>query len=165
MWSPNYLLNCLYHFIYISRLNNKYISEVLNKFSKFYSALLMLSKDYYKNFMSFYQVEHPMQKWQGSKAWNSINGKPYWKVSSNRFPIFLSIHMVLGLPPTNFMNFGLIINLWKFMQGLTSHKRKIYNYNSTHALVLKFLPEFIYDKNSLPQKFHNFWSTGTLDIK
>ena len=42
------------------------------------------------------------------------------------------------------------------MQGLTSHKRKIYNYNSTHALVFKFLPEFIYAKTSLPQKFHNF---------
>ena len=51
------------------------------------------------------------------------------------------------------------------MQGLTIHKRKIYNYKSTHALILKFLPEFIYDKNSLPQKFYNFWSTGTLDIK
>ena len=51
------------------------------------------------------------------------------------------------------------------MQGLTIHKRKIYNYKSTHALVLKFLPEFIYAKTSLPQKFHNFWSTGTLDIK
>ena len=50
------------------------------------------------------------------------------------------------------------------MQGLTIHKRKIYNYKSTHALILKFLPEFIYDKNSLPQKFHNFWSTRTLDI-
>ena len=134
------------------------------KFLKIYSALLMLSKDYYKNFMSFYQVEHPMQKWQGSKAWNSINGKPYWKVSSNRFHIFLSIHMVLGLPPINFMNFGLILNLWKFMQGLTSRKRKIYNYKSTHALVLKFLPELIYAKTHLPQKFYNFWSTGTLDI-
>ena len=51
------------------------------------------------------------------------------------------------------------------MQGLTIHQRKIYIYKSTNALVLKFLPEFIYDKNSLPQKFHNFWSTGTLDIK
>ena len=51
------------------------------------------------------------------------------------------------------------------MQGLTSHKRKIYNYNSTHALVFKFLPKLIYAKTSLPQKFHNFWSTGTLDIK
>ena len=51
------------------------------------------------------------------------------------------------------------------MQGLTIHKRKIYNYKSTHALILKFLPEFIYDKNSLPQKFQNFWSTGTLEIK
>ena len=72
--------------------------------------------------------------------------------------------MVLGLPLTNFMNFGLIINLSKFMQGLTSRKRKIYNYKSTHALVLKFLPELIYAKTNLPQKFHNFWSTGTLDI-
>ena len=138
---------------------------MLNKFSKIYSALLMLSKDYYKNFMSFYQVQHPIQKWQGSKAWNSINGKSYWKVSSNRFSIFLNIHMVLVLPPTNFMNFGLILNLWKFMQGLTSHKRKIYNFKSTHALVLKFLPEFTHAKISSPQKFHNFWSTGTLDIK
>ena len=51
------------------------------------------------------------------------------------------------------------------MQGWTSHKGKTYNYNYAHALVLKFLLEFIYDKNSLPQKFHNFWSTGTLDIK
>ena len=42
------------------------------------------------------------------------------------------------------------------MQGLTIHKRKIYNYKSTHALVLKFLPELIYAKTSLPQKFHNF---------
>ena len=39
------------------------------------------------------------------------------------------------------------------MQGFTSHKRKIYNYKSTHALVLKFLPEFIYAKTSLPQNF------------
>ena len=51
------------------------------------------------------------------------------------------------------------------MQGLTIYKRKIYNYRSTHALVFKFLSKLIYDKNSLPQKFHNFWSTGTLDIK
>ena len=51
------------------------------------------------------------------------------------------------------------------MQGLPIHKIKIYNYKSTHALVFKFLPEFIYAKTSLPQKFHNFWSTGTLDIK
>ena len=51
------------------------------------------------------------------------------------------------------------------MQGLTIHKRKLYNYKYTHALVLKFLPEFIYDKNSLQQKFHNFWSIGTLDTK
>ena len=51
------------------------------------------------------------------------------------------------------------------MQGLTIHKRKIYNYRSTHALVLKFLPEFIYANTSLPQKFHKFWTTGTLDIK
>ena len=51
------------------------------------------------------------------------------------------------------------------MQGLTIHKRKIYNYKSTHALILKFLPELIHDKNILSQKFHNFWSTGTLDIK
>ena len=138
---------------------------MLHKFSKIYRALLMLSKDYCKNFMSFYQVEHPMQKWQGSKAWNSKNGKSYWKVSSNRFYIFLSIHMVLVSPPTNFMNFGLILNLWKFMQGLTSHKRKIYNSKSTHALVPKFLPGLTYAKISSPQKFHNFWSTGTLDIK
>ena len=51
------------------------------------------------------------------------------------------------------------------MQGLTIHKRKIYNYKSTHALVPKFLPELIYANISLPQKFHNFWSTRTLDIK
>jgi len=51
------------------------------------------------------------------------------------------------------------------MQGLTIHKRKIYNSKSTHALVLKFLPEFTYANTSLPQKFHNFWSKGTLDIK
>ena len=51
------------------------------------------------------------------------------------------------------------------MQGLTIHKRKINNYNSTHALAFKFLPKLIYAKTSLPQKFHNFWSTGTLDIK
>ena len=51
------------------------------------------------------------------------------------------------------------------MQGLTIHKRKIYNYKSTHALVPKFLPELIYAKISLPQKFHNFWSTETLDMK
>ena len=42
------------------------------------------------------------------------------------------------------------------MQGSTIHKRKIYNYKFTHALILKFLLEFIHDKNSLPQKFHNF---------
>ena len=51
------------------------------------------------------------------------------------------------------------------MQGLTIHKRKIYNYKSTHALVPKFLLELISAKNSSPQKFHNFWITGTLDIK
>ena len=51
------------------------------------------------------------------------------------------------------------------MQGLTIHKRKIYNYKSTHALALKFVPEFIYANIRLPQKFHKFWSTGTLDIK
>ena len=51
------------------------------------------------------------------------------------------------------------------MQGLTIHKRKIYNYKSTHALVLKFLPDRKHAKTSLPQKFHKFWSTGTLDIK
>ena len=73
--------------------------------------------------------------------------------------------MVLGLPPTNFMNFRFIINLLKFIQGFTIYKIKIYNYRSTHALILKFLPEFLHDKNSLPQKFQNFWSTGTLDIK
>ena len=39
------------------------------------------------------------------------------------------------------------------------------NYKSMHALILKFLPELIHVKNRLPQKFHNFWSTGTLDIK
>ena len=51
------------------------------------------------------------------------------------------------------------------MQGLTIYKRKIYNYRYTHTLVLKFLSKLMYDQNSLPQKFHNFWSTGTLDIK
>ena len=51
------------------------------------------------------------------------------------------------------------------MQGLPIHKIKIYNYKSTPALVLKFLPKLIYAKTSLPQKFQNFWSTGTLDIK
>ena len=51
------------------------------------------------------------------------------------------------------------------MQGSPNYKREIHNYKSIHALILKFLPEFIYDKNSLPQNFHNFWSTGTLDIK
>ena len=51
------------------------------------------------------------------------------------------------------------------MQGLTIHKRKIYNSKSTHALVPKFLPELTYAKISSPQKFHNFWSTETLDIK
>ena len=51
------------------------------------------------------------------------------------------------------------------MQGLTIHKRKIYNSKSTHALVLKFLPELVSTRTSLPQKFHKFWSKGTLDIK
>ena len=51
------------------------------------------------------------------------------------------------------------------MQGLTIHKIKIYNYKSTNSLVPKFLPELIFAKISLPKKFHNFWSTGTLDIK
>ena len=46
----------------IRSLNNKHIPDVLHKFLKIYSALLMLSKDYYKNFMSFYQVEHSIQK-------------------------------------------------------------------------------------------------------
>ena len=63
------------------------------------------------------------------------------------------------------MNFGFLNNLKKIMQGLTIHKRKIDNYKSTHALIFKFLPELIYANTSLPQKFHKFWSTGTLDIK
>ena len=63
------------------------------------------------------------------------------------------------------MNIGFIINLLKFIQGFTIYKRKIDNSRSTHALIFKFLPELIYANTSLPQKFHKFWSTGTLDIK
>ena len=73
--------------------------------------------------------------------------------------------MVLGQPPTIFMNIGFINNLSKFIQGLPNYKMKIYNYKSIHALTLKFLPELILVKKSSPHKFHNFWSTGTLDIK
>ena len=51
------------------------------------------------------------------------------------------------------------------MQGSPNYKRKIYNYKSIHALALTFLPELILDKKSSPHKFHNFWNTGTLDIK
>ena len=51
------------------------------------------------------------------------------------------------------------------MQGLTIYKRKIYNYKSMHALILKFLPELIHDKNSLPQKFHAILFNKTLYTK
>ena len=61
--------------------------------------------------------------------------------------------MVLEQPPTNFMNIGFINNLLEFIQELPNYKRKIYNYKTIHALTLKFLPELIHVKNSLPQKF------------
>ena len=56
-------------------------------FSEIYSGLLVLPIDYCKSFMPFYQVKYPMQKWQASKGYFSRNGKPYKKVSNNRFYI------------------------------------------------------------------------------
>ena len=61
------------------------------------------------------------------------------------------------------MSIGFIDNLLEFTQGSSNDKMKIYNSKTIHALNLKFLPELLL-KKSLPSKFHNFWSTGTLDI-
>ena len=56
-------------------------------------------------------------------------------------------------------------NLQKFTQVSINNKRKIYNSKTIPAMTLKFLPELLLSKNSLPTKFHNFWTTETLDIK
>ena len=63
------------------------------------------------------------------------------------------------------MVIGFLDNLQKITQGSFNDKRQIYNSKTTHEMTLKFLPEFILSKNSLPTKFHNFWTTKTLDIK
>ena len=55
-------------------------------------------------------------------------------------------------------------NLQKFTQVSTNDKRKIYNSKTIHAMTLQFLPKILLSKNSLPTKFHNFWSTETQDI-
>ena len=85
-------------------------------------------------------------------------------MSSNRFYIFLSILKVLEHPPINFKVIGFIDKLLKFTQGSSNDKRKIYNSKTIHALTLKFLSDLILINKSSPYKFHNFWSTGTLDI-
>ena len=85
-------------------------------------------------------------------------------MSSNRFYIFPSILKVLGHSPQNFMVMGFLDKLQKFTQGSFNDKRKIYNSKNIHAMILKFLPELLLSKNSLPTKFHNFWSIGTQDI-
>ena len=71
--------------------------------------------------------------------------------------------MILGYSPRNFMVIGFLDNLQKFTQGSFNDKRKIYNSKTIHA-TLKFLPELLLSKNSLPTKVHNFWSTETQDI-
>ena len=50
------------------------------------------------------------------------------------------------------------------VQGSSNDKRKIDNSKTNYALTLKFLPELLLIKNSSPYKFHNFWSTATLDM-
>ena len=62
------------------------------------------------------------------------------------------------------MVIGFLENLQKFTQGPFNDKMKIYNSKTIHAMTLKFLPELLQRSNSLPTKFHNFWSTGTQDI-
>ena len=62
------------------------------------------------------------------------------------------------------MVIGFLDNLQKFTQVSINDKRKIYNSKTMHAMTLKFVPELILSKNSLPTKFHNFWSTETQDI-
>ena len=84
---------------------------------------------------------------------------------SNRFHIFPNILKVLGYSPQNFIVIGFLDNLQKITQVSINDKRKIYNSKTTHAMTLKFLLELILSKNSLPTKFHNFWTTETLDIK
>ena len=62
------------------------------------------------------------------------------------------------------MVIGFLDNLQKFTQGSFNDKRKIYNLKTIHAMTLKFLPELLQRSNSLPTKFHNFWSKETQDI-
>ena len=74
-------------------------------------------------------------------------------MSSNRFHIFPSILKVLGHSPINFIVIRFINKLLKFTQELPNDKRKIYNSKTIHAMTLKFLPELLLSKNSLPTKF------------
>ena len=85
-------------------------------------------------------------------------------MSSNRFYIFLGILEVSGQPPINFMSIGFIDELLKFTQGSPNYKREINNSKTIHAMTLNFLLKLLLIKNSSPYKFHNFWSTGTLDM-
>ena len=62
------------------------------------------------------------------------------------------------------MVIGFLDNLQKFTQVSINDERKIYNSKTIHAMTLKFLPELLLSKNSLPTKFHNFWITETQDM-
>ena len=62
------------------------------------------------------------------------------------------------------MVIGFLDNLQKFTQVSINDKRKIYNSKTIHAITLKFLPELLLSKTSIPTKFHNFWTTETQDI-
>ena len=62
------------------------------------------------------------------------------------------------------MVIGFLDNLQKFTQVSINDERKIYNSKTKHAMTLKFLLELLLSKNSLPTKFHNFWSIETQDI-
>ena len=62
------------------------------------------------------------------------------------------------------MAIGFLDNLQKFPQVSTNDKRKIYNSQTTHVMTLKFYPELLLYKTSLPTKFHNLWITETQDM-
>jgi hypothetical protein len=58
---------------------------------------------------------------------SSINRKPYWKVSNNRFHIFPRIILAWEQHLPNFTFTGSIEKLWKFTQDPSMQTREIHN--------------------------------------
>jgi len=64
-------------FIWLLRWINEHILEVLHKFQKNYSKLLMLQQGYCKTFMAIENEDCSVQKWQATNGIKGINEKPY----------------------------------------------------------------------------------------